>query len=1129
MVVCRACGSESAEGSRFCSDCGAAIVAPGRSSERRIVTALFCDLVGFTAFSESADPEDVDALLRAFGTLVREVSASFGGLVEKFIGDAVVAVFGVPVAHEDDPERAVRAGLRILERLSELPSPEGEAVRARIGINTGRALIHLDVDPMSGQGFMVGDAVNTAARLQSIAPPMAVVVGEATHGLTAGLFDYQQLAPVELKGKAAPASPWLARRPLTRTGVEARVQRSALTGREVELATLARHVDEILAGGSPRLVLLVGDAGIGKSRLVYELSRYTDGLPELFRWRTGFSQPFGQTTPFRALAQIVQAHAAILESDAVTDVERKLDAMLNEAGDKEWLATRLRPLLGLDAPPAGPEENVAAWERVVEEMTAHGPAILVFEDLHWADEGLLGFLTGLMDHVAQVPLLVLATARPEVLGRAPGLAAPGPRSSRLPVRNLERRHLERLIESLLGDAGLPADLVQVVRGHCGGNPLYIEEFVRFLSEAGPTPSDGRSPPAPAGLPDTLEALIAARLDVLPRRCREVLGDASVMGLEFWRGAVASLEQTGSEDVDRELGELVERELVRALPASTVEGDAQYVFRHAAIRDVAYGQLPRAVRAAKHAGVAGWLEDAAGERLDEVAGILAHHWVTALEHSRAARDERLAEATLEPAVRSLIRAGDHALALDVAIAESRYRQALELAPADSPERPRLLVRWARALMEDGRMDAALRAFDDGITGLKTQGDHVATALALGSQSTALQLVGDMVRSGRALQEALALLAGERSAARVDLLGQWAGHCMVMADEGEAARVAGETLELAAELGMPTPVLALVARASSRCGSCDERGFDDHAAALAAATEQGLGRETSVIYFNWAEDIGSLHGPRAALRRFGEGLRFAQSRKDRAMSFSLTYGIVRDLFRSGQWTESLEEARALVPQLKAAHNLSELAYVTTVEAGLLVAQGEFLEAQSLLPTLEETACGPGEPLLRAACLVSAAAVRCAIGEAQASRRLLASCAGLSGLGEEYGIDWHVPGAVRHASALRDEALARQLATLAKEGRPLHRRVAPTVRALLYELDGDDESASRQFAEAAAGWSELGVPFEAALAQLGQGRCLLALGRAKHAASPLHEAHETLSGLGALPDAEIARTLADKASSP
>ena len=1125
MIVCQACGAKCAESSRFCSTCGAAVVASGHRSERRIVTVMFCDLVGFTGITERADPEDVDDLLRAFSALVREVTVAFGGIVEKFIGDAAVSVFGVPVAHEDDAERAVRAGLRLVERMAEVPATGESEVRVRIGVNTGRALIHLDVDPQSGHGFMVGDAVNTAARLQGVAPPMGVVVGEATHGLTAERFEYAPLVPVELKGKSAPANLWLARRPLTRTGVEARRQRTVMVGRDGEMADLMAHIHEIAAGGSPRLVLLVGDAGIGKSRLVYELARYTDALPELFTWRTGVCPPFGQTMPFLALAQIVRGHAAIQESDGADDIEGKMDVILSESSHRDWLAARLRPLLGIDAPAAAAEENFAAWERVLEEMAAQGPAVLVFEDLHWADDGLLRFLTDLMEHLADVPLLVIATARPELLERAPDIGASGPRTSRLQVRSLERRHLENLAQLLLTETDLPAGLRDDVRRRCGGNPLYIEEFVRFLAES-EARHGGSAPDAPAGIPETLEALIASRLDVLAPDCRAVLGDAAVMGLEFWRGALTAMEQRDPEAIDEELRELVDRELVRSLPTSSLEGDAEFTFRHALTRDVAYAQLPRAVRAAKHADVAAWIHEAVGDRRGDMASVLAHHWVTALELSRATRQERLAEATLEPAIASLMRAGDHSLALDVAIAEGRYRQALDFAAPDSPQRPALLVRWARALMDGGRIGDSLGPFTDGIAGLRRQADPSATALALGSYSNALELAGEMERAEQALREALALLGQERSVARVELLGHWAGHCTVMADDDEAARAAEVALDLASQLGSPTPVRALAARASSRCGTCDERGFDDYRDALAAAVAQGLGRETSVIYFNWAEDIGNAQGPRAALPRYREGLRFARSRNDGAMSFSLTYGIVRDLFRSGQWSKALAEARDLAPRLEAARNLAELGYLRAVQASLAVATGEISEARTLLPILEETGGGHGEPNLRAACLVSAAGVRRAMGGPDAARRLLVRCVELPGLANEFTFDWHVPGAVRHAAALHDPVLAERFAATARPGRPLHRRVAPTVRAVLCELAGDHESACRHFAEAAAQWREFGVPFELALALLGQGRCLLALSRSPAAEAPLGEAFELLEGLGARPDADEARALLGRA---
>ena len=589
-----------------------------------------------------------------------------------------------------------------------------------------------------------------------------------------------------------------------------------------------------------------------------------------------------------------------------------------------------------------------------------------------------------------------------------------------------------------------------------------------------------------------------------------------------------MKHSGPEAIEAELQELIAKELVRSLPTSSVGEDAEFTFHHAMTRDVAYAQLPRAVRAAKHADLAAWLEVTAGERRDEMAEVLAHHWVTALELSRATHGERLAEATLEPAIASLMRAGDRSLPLDVTIAEGRYRHALDFVTADSPQRPALLVRWARALLDSGRIGDSLGAFHEGIAGLRRQAHHSATALALGDYSTALSLAGEMDRAGQVLEEALALTGEERSEARVELLGHWASHCLVMANEDEAARAADQALELASQLGLPTPVRALVARAASRCGRCDERGFDDYGAALAAANAQGLGRETSVIYFDWADDIGNAHGPRAALPRYREGLRFARSRNDRAMSFSLTYGIVGDLFRSGQWAKALAEARDLAPQLEAARNLAELGYLRAVQASLLTAEGELAEALTLLATLEEAGGGHGEPLLRAVCLVAAAGIRRLNGELDAARRLLVRCVDLPGLAAEYSFDWHVPAAVRHAAALHDVTLAGRLGANAVPGRPLHRCVGPTARALLCELAGDTEPARRHFEEAAARWRELGVPYELALALLGQGRCLLALDRSPAAITPLSEAFEVLAGLGAVADGEAARTLLSRAES-
>jgi tetratricopeptide (TPR) repeat protein len=672
---------------------------------------------------------------------------------------------------------------------------------------------------------------------------------------------------------------------------------------------------------------------------------------------------------------------------------------------------------------------------------------------------------------------------------------------------------------------LAADLTGEVRERCGGNPLFVEEFVRYLAEARPAAAES----ATAGVPKTLEALIAARLDVLGDDVRTLLSDGAVMGQEFWRGALAAMEASFIDDIDDALQVLTDRELVRRLPVSSVSGEPEYVFHHAMVRDVAYARLPRAVRAAKHAQVAEWFEAALGHRPDELTGALAHHWVTALELSRAARDDGLAAASLGPAIRSLVRAGDHALALDVSIAESQYGRALELAGPDDPQRPELLVRWARALLEAGRISESIGVFDEAVAGLRRHDDAAATALALSDYSNALQLLGDMRGSQDLLEEALALLTDDRSVARAQVLARWSLHSTIMADDDAAIRAADGALELAEELGLDAPVRALISRAAYRCARCDERGFDDYAAALEVAVRQGLGREVGVIHFDWAEDEGICRGPRAGLPLYREGLRLAESRKDRAMSFSLRYGIVRDLYRAGDWDAALAQAQELAPQLRRADNLAELGYLAAVEGSLLVERGDAAAAELLLPVLEETASGQGEPLLRAECLVTGAAVLRMIGDDGRAHARLSECAELPELAEEYIFDWSLPRAVRLALTLDDVRLAEAFLVLGKPGRPLYRRVWPCLEAQLRERRGDHEAAARLYGEAAAGWTEMHVLYEAALAGLGRGRCLLVLGRAEDAAPVLDRAAVTLSRLRAHPASEEALDLIRRCGEP
>ena len=305
-----------------------------RGEERRVVTTLFCDLVGFTALSERNDPEVIDAFLRRYYAVARKAVESYGGTVEKYIGDAVVAVFGVPSLHEDDPERAVRAGLRLVDEIDALPGIGGEPVEVRVGVNTGEALVRLNVDPSSGEGFLTGDAVNVAARLQSAAPPMAVAVGESTHAATEQVFSFDACHPVTLKGKSQPLCAWIASAPLARTGSELRSFSTSFVGRDEELAALQELLDAATSGRSPRFALICGEPGIGKSRLLAEFARRLDDQPELVTWRQGRCLPFGSNVTFWALSEIVRSSAGILESDGVARSEARLETVLPAGEDR---------------------------------------------------------------------------------------------------------------------------------------------------------------------------------------------------------------------------------------------------------------------------------------------------------------------------------------------------------------------------------------------------------------------------------------------------------------------------------------------------------------------------------------------------------------------------------------------------------------------------------------------------------------------------------------------------------------------------------------------------------------------------------------------------------------------------
>ena len=456
MIICTQCGQENPETNKFCGECGAVVVESVRpvAEERKVVTALFCDLVGFTAVSESADPEDVNLMLDRYAAMARALIEGHGGVVQKFIGDAVVGVFGVPAGHEDDPERAVRAGLRIVEAAEDLVGVDSAPLRVRVGINTGEALVRLGVNPGSGEGFLTGDAINTASRLQGVAPEMGVVVGLATYEATAPVFDYRELEPESVKGKAEPVRVFEAIAPRARFGTDlTRTHTSPFIGREIDLALLKGIFEKALASESVQLVTVVGEPGLGKSRLVNELGDYVDGRPELVTWRQGRCLPYGEGITFWALGEIVKAHAGILESDPPAVATAKLDAVLPDGDEQAWFRQRLLPLLGIEASSSAEREELfTAWRRFLEYIAEVHPTVLVFEDLHWADDAMLSFLEYLADRAEGVPLVIVGTARPELYERRAEYASGLRNVNTISLSPLSEEETARLVSALLDAA-----------------------------------------------------------------------------------------------------------------------------------------------------------------------------------------------------------------------------------------------------------------------------------------------------------------------------------------------------------------------------------------------------------------------------------------------------------------------------------------------------------------------------------------------------------------------------------------------------------------------------------------------------------------------------------------------------
>jgi class 3 adenylate cyclase len=857
MPVCGRCGEDNPERARFCLACAAPLATPAvpRREERKRVSVLFCDLVGFTSRSERLDVEDVRAVLAPYYQRLRSDLERFGGTVEKFIGDAVMALFGAPTAHEDDPERAVRAALAIRSAIAELNEADPALdLHVRIGVTTGEALVALDAQPREGEGMASGDVVNTAARLQAAAPVDGVLVDQTTQRSTSRAIQYEEADPVAAKGKAKPVAVWQALAPRANLGVDvAQAPRTPLVGRDHELGLLRDTLERIRREPATQLITLVGVPGIGKSRLVAELLALVEAEPELTTWRQGRSLPYGEGVAFWALGEMVKAETGILETDPAEAAAAKLDGavtgLLEDDAEAAWVAGHLRPLVGLAG--AGESgsyrqaEAFAAWRRFLEALAEQGPAVLVFEDLHWADDTLLDFLDHLVDWAVDVPLLVVCSARPELLARRPGWGGGKPNAATVSLAPLSADNTARLIAALLNQALLPAETQAALLARAGGNPLYAEEYVRMLADRGflkkvaGTWRLERTEELP--LPESVQGIIAARLDALAPEEKALAQDAAVLGKVGWVGAMAALSGSEPFALEQRLHALERRELLRRERRSQVAGERQYAFRHVLVRDVAYSQLPRAARADRHWRAAEWLEALAPDRAEDRAELLAHHWQAALQYAQAAgRDTTVLAGRARLALRE---AGDRSLELNAFAAAARwYAAALELWPPQDAERPRLLLRLGQTRVYSDQAGGELLV--EARNGLLAQGDReaAAEAEALLSKLAVFQVQGE--RAIQHARRAVALLedAGP-SPTKAYALARLAQDLTLRPETAqaiqEAIRVGRQALTMADRLGLHRDrVGALQAIGLARVLGGDLGGIADLEQAIEIAVEHNL---------------------------------------------------------------------------------------------------------------------------------------------------------------------------------------------------------------------------------------------------------------------------------------------------
>ena len=859
--------------------------------ERKLATVLFVDLVGSTALVSTTDPEVVRRRVTRFFDQVSHCIESHGGTVEKFAGDAVMAAFGVPQAHEDDPERGVRAALAILEAVQEL------GVEVRMGVEAGEVV----TDDAEISSFATGEAVNLAARLQQAAKPGEILIGPGVHRQTVGRIVAEPFGPQTLRGFAQDVEAWRLVAVADETGRELSVA-APFVGREAELELLENTFARAVRDRRAHVFTIYGEPGVGKSRLAREFEAGVEGATIL----VGRCLPYGESITYWPLAEMVKAAAGISDDDPAAEAVEKLrDCCGDDAvADLLGLASGV-----LEAVTGDRSAQEIAWAAQVwaGELAGAQPLILGFEDIHWAEEPLLDLIEQLADHIRDVPVLILCLARPELLEVRPGWGGGHVRSTAIELEPLGRQESEELLDALLADADLAPDVRDALLAKTEGNPLFVEETIRMLVEQG---GDGK---AVMRIPDTVQALIAARIDRLPPAAKAVLQRGAVIGRTFWGGAVRILG--GGDDVDTAIEQLLAREFLTREPRSTISGETAYRFRHVLMRDVAYAGLSKGARASLHRRFADWLH---GRSPDELLETRAYH----LEQAASLHEELdgvVPHELAHEAARALERAGRRALSREANRPARRLlRRAVELEP--TLQRRYFAARAAWRLVD-------LPIVSDEMTKVaelaRAEGDAATEGRALTALAeVALLRDADLPRCRELVEQALVLLGEDDSADRFEALERRAQIGWWLGDIEDDERYLCKAREVARAIGRK---------------DLEASAIDQLAGVHLARLEIDRGAELAGEAFELATESGNIVAQAWALYTRGRVERLRGELDDAAAS----YGSARELFAQAGNAWGLARA------------LNYLAWTAISQGELKDAERSFREAIRILKPLEDRA--------------------------------------------------------------------------------------------------------------------------------------------------------------------------------